>query len=489
MKNSTRPSPNPGLTRRLSVGWLCLLGLGYFGGVACSSSSTGQSSQDLSALAVLEILDCPAAPLLAGEERKIQVEGRDAEGRVVSVDSLQLQSDKPRYLETKADGSVKALYPGKVSLSASSEGIQSPSCELTIAPPENSGAIRRLSENTESDDWGMNNNWKMTAEGLVLWQHVTAGGDVEILLHDREDDLNVVTPIETIAFGDGEVDFMALGSGQAEGQILASYRVDLNETKISDDGAAPQSLGDQQQEENSIAEGCFFFREGGGLNDIQKFTVGGGLDEIVSAGQTFGPITSQCRAVWETQGLTDSELTYFDGSSTQPVATGLPFFPQYDFRNGLIVFAQDGDIFVADTRAANPAVVPLTQDGISALDEFPKTDGETVIWRRTEGIAQRVMSFEIASGKRQTISITDEPKAADSLQIDLKQAAWIECSTLPCNSANASLWFHNGSGDSSGTDEVDTGLVPLEPGFKAYLMDGLLAWIGNDGDTEVFFME
>ena len=155
------------LAKRFALWSLCLAGLCYLGGLACSNTSGGVPNSS-AALAVLEILNCPSAPLAIGEDLQLQFEARDNQGQVLSSISPQVVSNQPRYLETSATGMVKALYPGEASVVASAQGISSQDCVITILPPENSLTAIQLTQNNDEDHWGMNNNWNMTAEGVVL---------------------------------------------------------------------------------------------------------------------------------------------------------------------------------------------------------------------------------------------------------------------------------------------------------------------------------
>ena len=134
-----------------------------------------------------------------------------------------------------------------------------------------------------------------------------------------------------------------------------------------------------------------------------------------------------------------------------------------------------------DTRMGPPfSITPLTQDGITVNETNPKTDGKTIVWRAQNGAEEHVIMHEIATGQQTVISTTTNPKFGISLQIDSKQVLWLE---------GVNLFFHDGSGESSGADLVDPGNVPFDAGFLPHLSDGLVTWIGNDGDTEVFIME
>src|SRR5690606_33921282 len=121
-----------------------------------------------------------------------------------------------------------------------------------------------------------------------------------------------------------------------------------------------------------------------------------GLMEILNLGETYAPITSGCEAVWENRGAVDSELVYFDGQSTLPIAGGLPAFPEYDFRNRRAVYAKQGDVILVDLAQNPPRVLPLTSDGMTRIDRTPRTDGETVVWHQIDGGDEHIWMYDIA---------------------------------------------------------------------------------------------
>lgn len=451
----------------------------FCGIVACGGGSGGDPEGGLD-LEGLAIANCPTQALYPREKLVLQTEGREAAAKAVAIQAEAYQSDSPRLVAVDTQGNLTALYPGEARLTAQAAGLTSDACLVQVLPPENQGLAKRLTDNADEDHWGANNSWPMTARGKVLWQRLDGNLDVEVLLHDRRDPAGDDTSVDLIDFLSGDVDFMALGSAAAEGEVLLSYRVGLQDTHVSQEGRAPQDLGDRQQEEGSIAEGCYFFREGGGANDIQRFTAAASLTEILSAGETYTPIGSGCEAVYERRGAADSELVHFDGQAHVPFADGLPAFPDFDFRRQRAVYASGGDVTLVDLAQTPPSVVPLTSDGMTRLDRNPRTDGESVVWHQIDGVEEHVWMYDIASGTRRKISATTAPKKFDSLQIDLKQVLWVE---------GAELWFHAGSGDAADSAAVDLKGLPLDPGYRPYLRDGLVAYVGNDGDTEVLIVE
>lgn len=453
---------------------LILLGVVACGGAGGSGDPS--NSLDLESLA---IANCPTQALFPGDKIALAVEGNPA-GKAVAVIPDAFQSDRPRLAAVDAQGNLVALYPGEARVTATAAGLSSEACVVQILPPEHQGSVRRLTDNADEDHWGMNNSWPMTSRGKVLWQRIDGNLDIEVLLHDRRDPAGDDTSVDLVDFLSGDVDFMALGSGAAEGEVLLSYRVGLQDTHVSADGRAPRDLGDRQQEEGSIADGCYFFREGGGANDLQRFTAAAGLTEILSAGETYTPVGSGCEAVYERRGAAESELVHFDGQTHLPIADGLPAFPDFDFRRQRAVYASGGDVTLVDLTQDPPAVVPLTSDGPTRLDRNPRTDGESVVWHQIDGAEHHVWMYDIASGTRRKISATVAPKKFDSLQIDLKQALWVE---------GTELWFHAGSGDAADSAAVDLKGVPLDPGYRPYLKDGLVAYVGDDGDTEILIVE
>lgn len=448
------------------------------GVVACGGGG-GSDSDDPLDLQSLAIANCPTQALYPGDKVALAVEGNPAAGKAVAVNPDAFQSDRPRLAAVEAQGNLVALYPGEARVTATAGGLTSEACVVQILPPENQGTVRRLTDNADEDHWGMNNSWPMISRGKVLWQRIDGNLDTEVLLHDRRDPAGDDTSVDLVDFLSGDVDFMALGSAAAEGEVLLSYRVGLQDTHVSANGRAPQDLGDRQQEEGSIADGCYFFREGGGANDIQRFTASG-LTEILSAGETYTPIGSDCEAVYERRGVTDSELVHFDGQTHLPIAAGLPAFPDFDFRRQRAVYASGGDVTLVDLTQDPPAVVPLTSDGLTRLDRNPRTDGESVVWHQIDGAEHHVWMYDIASGTRRKLSATIAPKKFDSLQIDLKQVLWVE---------GTELWFYAGSGDAADSAAVDLKGIPLDSAYRPYLKDGLVAYVGNDGDTEILIVE
>lgn len=446
---------------------------------ACGAGGPGQNF-NADQVASIE-LRADQDSLRPGENLLVEALVRDAQGNLLAQIPVLFEVDISEYAEIDPQGLLQARYPGLVQVTGSIGAVRSAPLPLTILPLEHLGQITRLTDNDLADDWGPNNFWRTTARGVVLWQRILANANVEVLLHDRRDAVDDDQLVATVPFPNNDVDFMALGTGAGMDSVLATYRVNLSTTFASEDGAPPVNLGDQNQEENSIDMGCFFFREGGGFNDIQRYTLAQGLVELADVGDLYGPIGSGCQAAWEKRGLAGSELVFFDGADQETVAGGLPMFPQYDFKNGILVFARGGDIFAVDTRQGPPYVeMPLTQDGMAVVEDFPKTDGVSVVFRRNDGGAQHVVQLDLAGGGEATLSTNNNPKAGTSLAIDQKQVIWTE---------GADLYFHPGTMDAADTVRVDPGLVPRDVNFQPHLHDGLVTWVGNDGDTEIFTLE
>jgi hypothetical protein len=232
----------------------------------------------------------------------------------------------------------------------------------------------------------------------------------------------------------------------------------------------------QTQEENSIAEGRLFFRKGIPDNDIFQYSAANGLVPVSTNGDLYNPITSGGQAVYELQQNGVSTLIYFDGAHETPFVSGLPLFPRFDFRGGVAVYAMGGDIFLYDTHAANPQVVNLTNLA-QGSNNFPKTDGHSVVFTRNNGGSNDVVLYDIASGAFQTISQTSAPKDGNSLQIDFKQVIWKE---------GADLYFYDGN---------TTALVNPSPATtvnQPYLSQGMVAWFGPTGpvsENEIFILK
>jgi len=272
------------------------------------------------------------------------------------------------------------------------------------------------------------------------------------------------------------LDFMALGSGALQGDILASWRENLSATFVSDGNGTPTPLGMQTQEENSIADGCLFFRKGLPDNDILRYSSAAGLAPVGTIGDLYNPVTSRCQAVYELQQNGVSSLLYFDGVNETPFANLLPVFPRFDFRDGKAVYAAGGDIYLYDTSAANPQGVNLTNQP-GASNNFPKTDGHSVVFTRTNSGRVDVVLHDIASGNSQVISTTVDPKDGNSLRIDLKQVLWME---------GTDLYFYDGNT----TTQVNP--FPGTAVFQPHLSDGIVTWFGPTGpasDHEIFILQ
>jgi hypothetical protein len=245
----------------------------------------------------------------------------------------------------------------------------------------------------------------------------------------------------------------------------------------------PSDLGALLQEENSVADGMLLFRKGQPFNDIESYSAAAGLNPLASSGDLSNPIASQGKALWlEDQGGGAFDLIYFDGNSTHNIATGPFSAGGFDFRKGRAVFTLGNDIYLYDAESANPQAVNLTRRP-QDLNRAPKTDGDSILFLRSPngGAGQQVVLWDIASGTETVISTTADPKDPGSLQIDLRQALWVE---------GGMVYFHDGSGTVAGTAQVPLGNATLNGAFHPYLSDGIAAWVANDGnDDEIFALE
>lgn len=420
------------------------------------------------------ITNCPNT-LLPGEDYTLTVEARMTTGAVIPGVSFTYDSSNSRFASVDGAGVVTGLYPGGVVITASASGITSDACDINVDPLPNTGTVMNISNSAVDDDWGMNNTWKMISRGRVFWQ----SDGTTLLIHDVADPVGTNTTIKSGILVD--LDFLALGSGAGDNDIMGAWRENNMTSYVTDSINPPTNLGSQEQEENTIDSGCFMFRMNT-VQDILRYTFADGLSTAASTGILGNPITSNCQAIWlEEVGLGNFDLIYWDGSSSTPIATA-PFSQgQYDFRNGRIVYSKDSDIYLYDTTAANPQPVNITnrpQD----LNLFVKTDGDSIIFTRTVngGVDNDVVLYDIASQTQSIISTTDFPKEGRSLDIDLKQAVWRE---------GNDLYFHDGTGLPSGTSLVPLGVAVLNLGFNPYISDGVVTWIGTFGDNDVYVMQ
>jgi hypothetical protein len=324
-----------------------------------------------------------------------------------------------------------------------------------------------MTDNDDEDTWGQNNFWSTTSRGRVLWQRPLASGETEVLLGDKSG------AVKTLRTSPEDVDFMALGSGPDANDVLAAWREDLSDTFVSD-GAVNTDLGPHNQEENTIADGCLFYRDSTGgpvNNEIARYSKTGGNAIVSQASFSDSePVTSGCEAVW----LRDGDLVHFDGSAIAAVASGP--FDGFDFRDGKIVYAQGGDVFLYDAAAASPGPFNLT-NAPGDSNRFPKTDGDSVVFLRGPGAAQDVVLREFATGDTVVVSTTVAPKSGASLRMDRGQAIWMEGGTL--------FFF-----DGSLTAAVDP--APATAVNEPHLADGIVVWHGPTGagtDGEIFVMK
>jgi hypothetical protein len=239
-------------------------------------------------------------------------------------------------------------------------------------PPFNSRTVVRLTDNDDEESWGQNNFWSTTSRGRILWQRILASGETEIVLGDKSGGR------KTLRTSPEDVDFMALGSGAGADDVLASWREDLSDTFVGD-GSANTNLGPHNQEENSIADGCLYYRDStnGPLNnEIARYSKADGNDVVSQASFSDSePVTSACEAVW----LRDGNLVHFDGLNITEVAAGP--FDGFDMRNGRIVYSRGGDVFLYDTVSVSPAPINLTNASADS-NRNPKTDGDSIVFVR-----------------------------------------------------------------------------------------------------------
>ncbi len=459
--------------------------LGFFLGTSgfCSCSSGNNINNEVTTVEIL----APGGDLVPRETQQLTAVARNANGDVVANVAFTWSSSNDRFASIEPDTSplknqqmtptilLRGLYPGQVNVQAVANGIAGSLTRLVI-PPINDGQIVQLSNNGAGieDNWGNNNNWMTTARDRVLWvENDTNTGDMTVLLADTD---NNQTPLQT---GMDDLDFIGLGSdGFLTEGIMATWRKGLSNTFVDDGSASPDDLGAQVQEENAVADGCLFFREGLPNDDIFRFTFADGLDEIFTTGQSKGPVmTSECQAVWMQEDGVLADLVFYDGTTVATVGDDLSPTAAFSMRRGRIVFSQNNDIFFYDSTVPNPQTVNLTNSPAD-LENFAKTDGESIlIYRIANGITNQIVLHDIASGSEQIISTNTAPKNGDTLQIDLKQALWTE--------GAGNLFFFDG--DSAAQITLPN---PLSlGGYDPYVADGTVAWVGNDGDDEVYIMK
>jgi hypothetical protein len=325
-----------------------------------------------------------------------------------------------------------------------------------------------LTDNDDEESWGQNNFWSTTSRGRILWQRILASGETEIVLGDKSGGR------KTLRTSPEDVDFMALGSGAGADDVLASWREDLSDTFVGD-GSANTNLGPHNQEENSIADGCLYYRDStnGPLNnEIARYSKADGNDVVSQASFSDSePVTSACEAVW----LRDGNLVHFDGLNITEVAAGP--FDGFDMRNGRIVYSRGGDVFLYDTVSVSPAPINLTNASADS-NRNPKTDGDSIVFVRDAGSGtEEIVLRELDTGDMVVLSTTTAAKNGLSLRADRGQAIWMEGGTL---------YFFDGSL----TAAVDPS--PATAVNEPHLADGLVVWHGPTGagtDGEIFILK
>jgi len=449
--------------------------------VACCAAACGGAGNPLlkNAMQVdhLQFTSCPASPLKLGQEAELAAMAYDQEGNPLPDAGLNYRFENPEILKQNSEGKILAKYPGSTHIFATLGGIESAPCVVAVSTPSNARQVVQLTDNAIEDHWGMNNNWSILSGGKILWLS-DDGVERKVLFHDLGDSVGQNAELRDTM---DDVDFMAMGSSSTAGQVLISWREGLSQTMTSRDGAAAIDLGPQFQEENSISDGVLLFRKGLPYNDIMAFSEKLGLSPLAEKGSLSNPIANGGQALClEDQGGGNYDLVFFDGG-TSKVLTTAPLAPgRYDLREGRVVYIQDDDIFLFDaTTGQTQNITQRPQD----LPSFVKTDGHSIVFLRNPngGTDQEVVLYDIVAQEFSVISTTGLPKDGNSLQIDFKQAIWLE---------GSDLYFHDGSSDPAGTSLIPQGNATLALGYHPYLSDGVVAWIGNDGnDTEVFVMK
>ncbi len=446
-------------------------------------------------VASVEIVGSPD-PLRPRESKQLTAIARDAEGNIVNNVDFTWEAGNDRFVMIQEDVTLATSAKRQTQITASTIRVISLYPALSTISirgfpgtfsiegilPENNGSVMQLTDDTAQDNWGINNSWPTTSRDRVLWTK-SNGAATDVILGDIEGNQ---TPLKIGILT--EVDFIALGNaGELSEDIMISWRENSSNTFVDDGSADPEDLGDTNQEENSVADNCLFFREGIPNNDIRRFSFADGLDDIFTSGNSFGPVIgSNCQAVWLQQNGMLRDINFFDGNEVTPLATDLSDTISFDFRLGILVFSDipegesNTDIFIVDTTRGNFQAVNITNTPEDS-ENFVKTDGNSVlIYRIANGTTHQIVLYDIAAASEQVISTNNNPKDGDSLQIDYRQAIWTEGST--------NIFFHNGSGLSSGTSQVPLA-DPLNPAFKPYLADGTVTWVGNDGDDEIYIMK
>jgi len=454
--------------------------LGSSGLISCGGG--GGNNDEVASIEIL----APSGDLVPRATQQLTAVAKNSRGQTLNNVSFTWSSSNDRFLSIEPDTTIlknqqlaptvlaRGLYPGSVNILVSAGAI-SASLQKLVIVPINNGQVVQLTNNGAGieDNWGNNNNWMTTSRDRILWvENDMNTGEMAVRLADID---NNQTPLQS---GMDDLDFLGLGSdGFLTNGIVATWRKGLSNTFVDDGSASPDDLGALVQEENAVADGCLYFREGLPNDDIWRFSFADGLDEIFTAGQSKGPVlTSECQAAWLQEDGANSDLLFYDGSTVVTVGDDLSNTASFSMRGGRVVFSKGNDVFFYDSTVPNPQVVNLTNSP-GDLENFVKTDGESIlIYRIANGVTNQIVLFDIASGSEQIISNTGAPKNGDSLQIDLKQALWTE---------GSSLFFFDGE---------TTAPIPLPSplslgGYDPYVADGTVAWVGNDGDDEIYIMK
>jgi hypothetical protein len=443
------------------------------------SGSTSSSSATTETVSVTNAEDS----LTVEETLQLTSEVVDSGGQVVTQ-TVTYSATNSDVATVSNEGLVTAIYPGQIEVTASADGITSDPFTLTVNAIPNTYTEIQITNNAVDDSWGMNNTWKTIARGQVFWlgrddfdaSGAGMGGSAATLFISDEDG-NILFQRSVVGL---EIDFLAMGSGAGTDDIMATWREDLANTFITDgDGGTVVDNGNNNAEENSIADGCMYYRDSTDQfdEDIANFQFpNSNVIESEVGGMDHDPITSECEAIW----VMDGDLVFYDGVTQTTVATSGFILPsEYDFRSGQIVYEKDGDIYHVDTTTTPFTSTQITSDGASVVDENPKTDGKSIVWIQDDST---VVLYDIATQTSEVISTTLDVKDGETLAIDGRQVIWQESSDT--------FFFHDGSGDTSGTQEIVPTLASSvsEPFFS----DGIVAWYGQTGagtDTEIFMMK
>ncbi len=439
------------------------------------NSGTNQGG-GLSAIALISI-STVSTSLVPGKKLQLVAVAKDAAGNIIASATITFKGNNTHIAEVSSNGLVEARYPGQVSITAEANGVTSAPFDLTVNSHANNLDVIQLTDNNVEDHWGANNDFKTISRDRVLWlQHDNNGMPDAVLISDTAGNVELDHDVA----GLDDVDFLGLGSGAGSGDVMATWREQLQDTYVSNGaGGTTNNLGAQNAEENGIADGCLVYRDSsiGGTddNDIAQYSFNNGLAIISQKGpEDSDPITSECETVW----VRDGALVYFDGASETVISNG-PFFghTQFDFRHGRIVYALNGDIFLVDTTTIPFTNTQITNDG--AGNGFPRTDGHSIVWIKDN---IHINLYNITAASTRLISTTTAIKLVSSLHIDGKQVIWQD--------GNGDLFFNNGNGTPAGTSEIDPS--PATNVQVPYISDGVVTWFGNTGvntDTEIFILQ